>query len=398
MKLLIAIPALNEEDAIESIIQRSLAAKEKIIAGSPVTAVDITVVSDGSTDRTVERASKYKDRINLIVFEKNLGYGAAIKEAWRQSDAELLSFLDADGTCDPEFFATLCDLLEREQADVALGCRINKNSRMPAIRRFGNFLFATLLSTLSTTRVRDTASGMRVVRASRLDLIYPMPDGLHFTPAMSARAMLSSALKIVETDMPYRERVGESKLRIGKDGIRFLRVILETAFVYRPSRPLGLASLACFALAALLMAQPAYHYAVRHTVAEAVIYRFLTGALAGTAGALLAAASYLAGRIAKLALGEEVGDRSHSLSTRFMRGAAFWPVTAALLLGGFLLVARGLYERLATGATAAHWSRFAVMSFLWTAALVLLTTRAIDFVLDLVAQRLEYRQGDGRAR
>ena len=108
MKLLIVIPALNEEQSIESIIRRSLEARAHIMQHSPVTAVDITVVSDGSTDRTVERARGYTDSVKLIVFEQNRGYGAAIKEAWQQSDADLLGFLDADGTCDPQFFADLC--------------------------------------------------------------------------------------------------------------------------------------------------------------------------------------------------------------------------------------------------------------------------------------------------
>src|SRR5438552_8170167 len=108
MKLLIAIPALNEEESIQAIVQKSLEARDHIVANSPVTEVEITVVSDGSRDRTVERASQFVPRINLIIFEKNRGYGAAIKEAWRQSDADLLGFIDADGTCDPKFFAALC--------------------------------------------------------------------------------------------------------------------------------------------------------------------------------------------------------------------------------------------------------------------------------------------------
>src|SRR5258705_10036955 len=108
MKLLIAIPALNEEESIESIIERSLAARSQIIAASPVTAVEVTVVSDGSTDKTVELARSYEDKIHLIVFKRNRGYGAAIKEAWAHSDAELVGFIDADGTCDPNFFAPLC--------------------------------------------------------------------------------------------------------------------------------------------------------------------------------------------------------------------------------------------------------------------------------------------------
>src|SRR5262245_18295525 len=95
-KLLIAIPALDEEKSIETIIERSLAAREGIVAHSPVTEVEITIVSDGSTDRTVELARRYSGSVNLIVFEQNRGYGAAIMEAWRHSDAEFLGFLDAD--------------------------------------------------------------------------------------------------------------------------------------------------------------------------------------------------------------------------------------------------------------------------------------------------------------
>jgi glycosyltransferase involved in cell wall biosynthesis len=78
MKLLIAIPALNEEESIDAIIRRSLEACAFICAHSPVTEVAITVVSDGSTDHTVERASQYTDRIDLIVFPKNKGYGSAL--------------------------------------------------------------------------------------------------------------------------------------------------------------------------------------------------------------------------------------------------------------------------------------------------------------------------------
>ncbi len=108
MKLLIAIPALNEEQSIRSTIERCLEARGAILKDSPVTDVEITVVSDGSTDHTVDRASEFGSLINLIAFTENQGYGAAIMEAWSHSEADVLGFLDADGTCDPQFFATLC--------------------------------------------------------------------------------------------------------------------------------------------------------------------------------------------------------------------------------------------------------------------------------------------------
>src|SRR5262245_1697047 len=125
MKLLVAIPALNEEQSIASTIERCIAAAPALRQLDDLTDVDITVVSDGSTDRTVEIASRYLDRIDLVVFERNRGYGAAIKEAWRRSDADLLAFLDADGTCDPEFFVPLCDAVLHDDVHIALGCRCN---------------------------------------------------------------------------------------------------------------------------------------------------------------------------------------------------------------------------------------------------------------------------------
>ena len=238
MNFLIAIPALNEERAIEAIIERTLEAGNEIIARSPITAVSVTVVSDGSTDRTVALARQYSERVHLIVFEQNRGYGAAIQQAWRESDAELLGFLDADGTCDPRFFSELANALLDRQADVVLGCRLNRSTQMPPIRKVGNFFLAGLLSLLSGHYIRDTASGMRIVRRQAYDKLRPLPDGLHFTPAMSARALLDrhANVKLIEIDIPYRERIGASKLRVVKDGIRFLKIIVRTAAVYRPAR------------------------------------------------------------------------------------------------------------------------------------------------------------------
>ena len=70
MKLSVVIPALNEEASIASIIERTLAAESYIIANSAVSALEIIVVSDGSTDQTVAIATTYIPKIKLIVFEK----------------------------------------------------------------------------------------------------------------------------------------------------------------------------------------------------------------------------------------------------------------------------------------------------------------------------------------
>jgi glycosyltransferase involved in cell wall biosynthesis len=397
MKLLIVIPALNEEQSIEGIIRRSLEARAHIMERSPVTAVDITVVSDGSTDRTVERAGRYTPSVRLIVFEQNRGYGVAIQEAWRQSDADLLGFLDADGTCDPLFFADLCRTLVTQQADVALGCRLTRSSKMPLVRRVGNRVFAALLHALSSTRVRDTASGMRVVRRSSLGRLLPLPDGLSFTPAMTARAVLGTKVKIVEIDMPYHEREGKSKLRLGQDTALFLRVILEAAFLYRPSRPLAIVGLVALAVAVAWMTHPILFYVEHFRVQEWMIYRFLVSHVLGTIAVLLFSASYLTSKIVKIALptGERSLDkiRSPALTSRW-----FWLLPGACFLAGGSLVLASFLELLRTGATYEHWSRFVAMSFFWSIGSIFAVTRVMDYVLDLLVAQLAYERQTARRR
>jgi len=391
LKLLIAIPALDEEESIASIIERTLAARSRILAETAVTDVEVTVVSDGSRDRTVERAQAYRNQIRLIVFEKNRGYGAAIKEAWRQSDAELLAFLDADGTCDPAFFADLCKLIERERADVVLGCRLTRGSRMPFVRRVGNVLFALLLSFFSSKRVRDTASGMRVVRRSSLPRLYPLPDGMHFTPAMSARAILSPDLRIREQEMPYEERAGESKLRVLRDGLRFLRVIVEAALLYRPSRPLGFLGGLLVLTAVLLILPPAVYYLRNRHVLEWMIYRFVVADLATTSGTLLLLASYLARRVVQMVLQLPEEDfLFHRLVGRFLHGPWLWIVVTTFLLFATVLVLPSFLELVRTGGTYEHWSRFIAASVLVGVSLTMLVARVLDYTLDLLAARLAF--------
>lgn len=389
MKLLIAIPALNEEQSIRSTVKRCLDARESIIRNSPVTDVELTVVSDGSTDGTVDRAGEFGSLINLIAFTRNQGYGAAIMEAWSRSEADLLGFLDADGTCDPQFFATLCQELETKHADVVLGCRLNQASRMPLIRRLGNILFAGLLSAFSSEKVRDTASGMRVVRRSALRHLYPLPTGLHFTPAMSARAMLSDATRIVEVDMPYAEREGQSKLKVMRDGVRFLGVILRNALLYRPGKILLPACAACIGLAGFLMIRPLLYYLATHTVAEWMIYRFLVSSLAAQVAILVYGASAISERVVSIALHEEVRKTTPWFLTR-LRSFWFWPVAVCLVLAGVVLVAPSAAQLWRTGHTDVHWSRFVVAMGCFSATATLLVIGGIDRILDLLEERVHY--------
>jgi len=208
---------------------------------------------------------------------------------------------------------------------------------------------------------------------------------------MSARALLSKTLKIVEIDMPYYEREGESKLRPGRDGLRFLRAIVDAAFLYRPARPLAILGLVWLGVAIALMITPTVYYLREHAVQEWMIYRFVVSHLAGTLAALLFCASYLTQKMVKITLPDEsrVQGRRNVLE-RFFAGRLVWVVAPLLLLAGGLLVLPSFLELVRTGATYEHWSRFIAMSVCWSVAFILIVTWMVDYTLGLVTIQLAF--------
>ncbi len=234
--LSVVIPAYNEERGIAEIVERVLAVRPTLHEQG-VTGFELIVVDDGSADQTAEIVERYAD-VRLVRHGFNRGYGAALKTGLAAARSEMVAFLDADGTYPPEYFPQLCKMV-MEGVDLAIGSRMSgAESEMPATRRLGNWFFANLISFYSSVRVHDCASGMRVFRRTALMRLYPLPDGLNFTPIMSLRA-IHEGLKVQETPIPYHERVGRSKLSVVRDGLRYLQSITWTALGYNPVRVLG---------------------------------------------------------------------------------------------------------------------------------------------------------------
>jgi len=360
--LTIVIPALNEEDAIGETITRCLEARRRIVETAGLTGVEIIVVSDGSTDRTAKIAQGFEE-VRVLVFEQNRGYGAAIKQGWAQGEGTLLGFLDADGTCDPDYFADMCRVAIEDSADIVLGSRLGPGSKMPFTRRLGNRIYALLLGFLCGRQITDTASGMRVVRRESLKYLLPLPDGLHFTPSMSARALLND-LRVIEIPMPYEERIGDSKLHAVRDGIRFLRTIFAGVLCYRPEKLLLSLFVLCLPLMLLLAAYPSEFYFQHRRLEEWMIYRFVVCYLLGSFGLMLLLATALTNQIARF-------------SPRRTCANPFWPsLLAVLLRGPFSIVLilllfsssifflwPGIVEYLSTRQITLHWSRLIAGAF-----------------------------------
>jgi glycosyltransferase involved in cell wall biosynthesis len=251
--LSVVIPAYNEENGVAEVIRRVLSTEPELKKVG-LDGLELIIVDDCSKDRTAEIVESFADQgVVLIRHEVNRNYGGALKTGFRHAKGKYLAFMDADGTYPPEYYPKMFQNLIAQDADLVIGSRMaGVESDMPLTRRIGNTIFAALISAIAHKRITDSASGQRILKREALEKLYPLPDGLNFTPVMSTRA-LHEDIKMIEVPIKYEERDGESKLSVVNDGLRFLFSILGTASVYNPVRLLGAFSLVAVVLAVLAL-------------------------------------------------------------------------------------------------------------------------------------------------
>jgi len=225
----IIVPAFNEERSIGSVI-------DEIPSRLDGWDVNVIVVDDGSTDATAQRAKSHG--ATVISHSTNRGYGATLKTGFRNANGDVIGFLDADATYPPSQFQALFRELRETDAQIVVGSRLaGRNEGMPPVRRVGNRFFGKVLKAATGTPVTDPASGMRLFSREILDELYDLSDGLDFTPDMTTR--LVRRYEYAEVPIPYRERVGDSKLGVVKHGIQFFDTIITAIIDQRPKRLLA---------------------------------------------------------------------------------------------------------------------------------------------------------------
>ena len=179
MKMLVIIPAYNEEASVAAVVGR---------VKSCLPEADILVVNDGSHDRTAERAENSGARVIELSF--NLGIGGAMQTGYMYAKRwgyEIAVQVDADGQHDPSYIKTMLEPVMEGRADVVIGSRyVHKTTyRSTFLRRTGMVFFSVLVRLLTGLRVKDTTSGFRVVNrkvieyfADRYPSDYPEVDVL----------------------------------------------------------------------------------------------------------------------------------------------------------------------------------------------------------------------------
>lgn len=134
---------------------------------------EIIAVNDGSTDNTkteILRAKKEYPHVRLVSYTKNKGKGKAIKEGVLASEGEYIAFLDADLDLPPEQLSQYWEKLVSDQADVVIGSKMHKDSKIeyPFVRKIMSFCYYCMLRILFHLKVHDTQTGIKMFKAKAL--------------------------------------------------------------------------------------------------------------------------------------------------------------------------------------------------------------------------------------
>jgi hypothetical protein len=178
-KILVIIPAYNEEGSVGKVIERL----EAVLPRS-----DIMVVNDGCTDLTSEIA-KSKGAI-VLDLPFNLGIGGAMQAGYKyayENGYDVAIQVDADGQHDPKEIPKLLHALAEKKVDMAVGSRFLGDSEFKSsiARRVGISLFSKVISTIAGQRITDSTSGFRAVSRKAIQLFasnypqdYPEPEAV----------------------------------------------------------------------------------------------------------------------------------------------------------------------------------------------------------------------------
>lgn len=228
----VVVPACNEADAIGGVV-------------SALTAVgpwhEIIVVDDGSADATAARAADAG--ATVVRHPYNKGNGAAVKSGIRRASGEFVMVIDGDGQHQASDARRLVAKLG--EYDLVIGARPAATQATHA-RRIGNATLNRLASYLTGRAIPDLTSGFRAARREHLqEFMHLLPNGFS-TPTTTTLAFIKAGYNVTFEPTDARPRVGTSKIRLARDGAKFLVIILKIVTLFSPLRvflPISLASL-----------------------------------------------------------------------------------------------------------------------------------------------------------
>ncbi|MCJ7445877.1 MAG: glycosyltransferase family 2 protein [Methanotrichaceae archaeon] len=207
MKLVVTVPAYNEENSIGKVIKEIPRIQEK------VDRVEILVINDGSTDHTADAADiAGADRI--ISHVRNLGLGVSFRDGLNEAldmGADVIVNIDADLQYNGAEIPKLIEPILQGNADIVIGDRqIDKLDHMPTGKVMGNKLATWVTRRITHLPIRDAQSGFRAFSREAALKMNLTGDYTYVQETLIQAA--NKNLVVDQIPIEFRKRSGESRL------------------------------------------------------------------------------------------------------------------------------------------------------------------------------------------
>ena len=225
-KLSVVIPVYNEVNTIEEVL-------EKVKAVRIPLEKEIIIVDDGSTDGTREKLSeiqKADPSLKVILHERNMGKGAALRTGFQHVTGQIVIIQDADLEYDPSEYPRLLEPILDGRADVVYGSRFLGGTprRVTSFWHYMANKFLTFLSNmLMNLNLTDMETCYKVMRTDVLERLNLKGNRFEIEPEITAK-LARIGCKIYEVPISYSGRdVSEGKKIKWKDGIAAIYYIVK---------------------------------------------------------------------------------------------------------------------------------------------------------------------------
>jgi len=219
------IPAYNEEKAIAGSLENISSFMK-----SNFSDFEVIVVNDASTDKTADEVIKFAE-VKLISHPYNKGNGATVRTGIRNASKEFVVMMDADGQHDIKDILGITDLLG--VYDCVVGAR-TETSEGSFHRNLANKFYNYLASYVTNLKIEDLTSGYRGFKTSVIKkFLYLFPNGFSY-PTTSTLAIIKGGYNLKYYPIHAKKRIGKSKIRLFRDGFRFLLIIVKISILFSP--------------------------------------------------------------------------------------------------------------------------------------------------------------------
>ncbi len=210
MKLSIIIPAMNEEENIDTIYNTVKTVFESIN-------YEVIFIDDGSSDKTFKvLESVYKrdkDHVKVIGFSRNFGKDAAIYAGLESAVGEYTAIIDADMEQNPSYLLKMLTFLDNNPDYDQVAMKIKQRKAGNAIKRFGSKMFYRVINLLSDTKFSNDVSDFRMFRSNVRDALLSLPEKNRFSKGIFS--WIGFNTKVMEYEVGTRTK-GETKFNFRK--------------------------------------------------------------------------------------------------------------------------------------------------------------------------------------